>query len=136
MPKNRVLVLVRDAMDGRILIQPPQEQRWLLRMVSGRAASIEEQEWVVEKQIDGGFFEELERSCKWTVAFSEHFDIIVWDREAGLPFAHVYATVFKVSTLKPIDQHSPLADTHPPDAVQSPSLPRSCRHLRFLLLLY
>lgn len=100
MQTHRVLVLVRDATDGRILIQPPQEERWLLRRGFGRVSSLEDQEWVVEKQIGSDFFEELESSRKWTVEFCEHFDIIVWDREAGLPFGHVYSTVTEVSMLE------------------------------------
>ena len=111
MQTSRVLVLVRDATDGRILIQPPQEQRWLLRRGLGRAVSLEDQEWVVEKQVGGVFFEELEKFRKWTVGFSEHFDIIVWDREAGLSFSHVYANVSEVSMLEIIDHHRSLADT-------------------------
>ena len=96
----RVLVLVRDATDDRILIQPPPEERWLLRRVFGRVSSLEYQEWVVEKQVGSDFFEELESSRKWTIGFREHFDIIVWDREAGLLFGHVCSTVTEVSMLE------------------------------------
>ena len=97
MQTDRVLVLVRDATDGRILIQPPSEERWLLRRGFGRASFKESQEWIVEKEIGVEFFKELEKFRKWTVGFSEHFDIIVWDREAGLPFGHVYSTILEVS---------------------------------------
>lgn len=44
MQTNRVLVLVRDATDGRILIQPPQEERWILRRGFGKAKQREDQD--------------------------------------------------------------------------------------------
>ena len=100
MQTHRFLVLVRDATDGRILIQPPREEQWLLRRGFGRASSLEDQEWVVEKHVGSDFFEELESSRKWTIGFREHFDIIVWDCEAGLPFGPVYCTVTEVGMLE------------------------------------
>lgn len=108
---HRVFVLVRDAIDGRILIQPPHGERWLMRRGLETMSSLADQEWVVEKQVDGSFFEELERSRKWTVGFSEHFDIIVWDRKAGLPGVHVNFTVLEVSTLGIFHHCYPYADT-------------------------
>lgn len=123
MQTHRVFVLVRDATDGGILIQPPQEERWLLRRGLGRASSSENQEWVVEKQIGSSFFDELERSRKWTTGFSEHLDIIVLDRDAGLPFGHVYSTVLEVSMLANSDKCLTFANTRLLDAVQSTSLP-------------
>ena len=122
MQTHRVLVLVRDATDGRILIQPPQEERWLLRRGFGKAGPLKNQEWLVEKQIGSDFFDELERFRKWTVGFCEHFDIIVWDREAGSSFGHLYSTVMEVS-MKNLSKYLILTNIHCLDAVQSASLP-------------
>lgn len=89
MQTDRLFVLVCEATDRGILIQPPPEVEWLLRRGFGRLGSLEDQEWVVEKYICSVFFDELQRYAQRTVRFNECFDMAVCDREAGLPLGHI-----------------------------------------------
>lgn len=58
-------------------------------------------QWNVIKKVGPKFFEEMEAKRKWHLGFTEYFDIIVWDLEAGEPFHNVYNTVSEVNTNSP-----------------------------------
>ena len=94
MQTNRVLLLVRDATDGRILIEPSKDEQWLLREKSGVGRTAD---WIVRKEIGDDFYEELEKHRNWHLGFSEYYDLIVWDREAGQSFGNVFSTILEVS---------------------------------------
>jgi hypothetical protein len=96
MQTYRVLLLVRDAKTGEILISPPKDQLWLLREKSGlgRAAK---NEWNVLKEVGPQFFNEMEVSRKWNLGFNDYYDVIVWDLDAGERCGNVYSTITQVS---------------------------------------
>lgn len=96
MQTYRVLVLVRDAKTGEILISPPQDELWLLREKSGLGRAVKNN-WKVRKEVGPEFFKELEASRKWNLPFDDYYDVIVWDLEAGERFGNVYSAVTQVS---------------------------------------
>ena len=63
MQSYRLLMLVRDAETGRILVKPPEEERWLIRSKSGLGRAAKGQ-WNVIKPLDLNF------SRRWTVTGS------------------------------------------------------------------
>jgi len=91
-------MLVRDAETGRILVKPPEEERWLIRVKSGigRAAK---GEWNVIKKVGPQFFEEMDNYRKWNFGFKEYYDIILWDLPIGESFPAIYNAVQEVSLL-------------------------------------
>lgn len=95
---HRVLLLVRDAKTGRILVSPPKDQLWLVREKSGfgRAAK---HDWNVVSEVGPKFFEKLEASRNWSLGFTDYYDIIVWDRMAGERFGNVYSSIIEVSRI-------------------------------------
>jgi hypothetical protein len=99
MQTRELLVLVRDAETGRLLIKPPEDQRWLYRSkhAVGRAAK---NEWTVLKQIGPDLFNDMDKYRNWSFSFKEYYDIYVWDLEAGLPFLALYNTVQQVRLSK------------------------------------
>jgi hypothetical protein len=103
MQSYRILVLVRDAETGNLLIKPPEDQRWLFREKSGfgRAAK---SDWNIIKSIGPEFFEEMERYRNWNFSFKEYYDVYVWDLEPGEPFPVLYNAVLEVCLSRFINQ--------------------------------
>lgn len=97
----RVLVLVRDAETGNLLIKPPEDQRWIYREKSGLGRAVKN-DWNILKSIGPEFFEEMERHRKWKFSFKEYYDVYVWDLEPGEPFPVLYNTVQEVRTIDPL----------------------------------
>ena len=95
MQTKRVLLLVRDATTGRILISPPEDELWLIRQKSGLGRAVKH-EWNIIKAVGPSFFEEMEAKRQWTLGFKDFYDIIVWDLEPGERFINVYQTVSEV----------------------------------------
>lgn len=65
-----MVLLVRDAATGAILVQPPEGELWLFRekIGIGRAAK---KEWTVVKEVGPAFFEEMERNRPWRFGFRD-----------------------------------------------------------------
>jgi hypothetical protein len=98
MQSHRLLMLVRDAETGRILVKPPEEERWLIREKSGLGRAIKGQ-WNVIKAIGPKFFEEMDRYRKWNFGFKEYYDIYLWDLPVGESFPALYNAVQEVTLL-------------------------------------
>ena len=96
MQTYRVLLLVRDAKTGEIVISPPKEQLWLLREKSGLGRAVKH-EWKVLKEVGPEFFKEMEVSRRWNLGFNDYYDVIIWDLNAGEPFGNVYSSISDVS---------------------------------------
>lgn len=96
MQTYRVLLLVRDAKTGKILISPPEDQLWLLREKSGLGRAVKN-EWKCLKEVGPEFFKELEVSRRWNLGFNDYYDVIIWDLNAGEPFGNVYNAAIHVS---------------------------------------
>lgn len=96
MQTYRVLLLVRDAKTGEIVISPPKDQLWLLREKSGLGRAVKH-DWKVLKEVGPEFFKEMEVSRRWNLGFNDYYDVIVWDLDAGDPFGNVYSSISDVS---------------------------------------
>jgi hypothetical protein len=96
MQTHRLLLLVRDAETGRLLVKPPEEERWLLREKSGIGRA-SRNEWNVLKKIGPDFFEEMETHRDWRFSFKEYYDVYVWDYASGESFAGLFNIVQEVS---------------------------------------
>ena len=99
MQRHCVLVLVRDAGTGNIVIKPPEEGRWLFRQKAGlgRAAK---NEWNIIKSVGPLFFEEMEKFREWNFSFKEYYDVYVWDLKPGEPFPVLYNCVQEVNSAR------------------------------------
>ena len=89
--------LVRDGTNGRIIVQPPEEQLWLRRekFGPGRASK---SEWRVLKSVGKKLFEEMDEQREWRFGFDDYYDVCIWDNEPGRPFAALYSIVTEVIT--------------------------------------
>ncbi|PVH94676.1 hypothetical protein DM02DRAFT_602165 [Periconia macrospinosa] len=87
-----LLVLVRDAKTGDILVKPPKEERWLIRekIGWGRASKNEYKDiaWVGPK-----FFEAMDKYRKWHFNFEDHYDLYIWDAISGRTFDSLNTTL-------------------------------------------
>ncbi|KAF1961597.1 hypothetical protein CC80DRAFT_462884 [Byssothecium circinans] len=74
--------LVRDRKTGEVLIQPPEEELWLVREKSGwgRAAKNEFDNTV---EVGPEFFEKMDTIRQWHFSFEEYYDVYIWDAAPG-----------------------------------------------------
>ena len=92
---QRVVLLVRDAMTGELLVKPPEDERWLLREKSGLGRASKNQ-WNGIRSIGEQFFEEADKNREWTLSFKEYYDVYVWDLMANESSASLYNLVQQV----------------------------------------
>jgi hypothetical protein len=128
MQSHALLVLVRDAETGKLLIKPEEEERWLYREKSGIGRASRNERWHIIKSIGPTFFEEMDQYRQWKFSFKEYYDVYVWDLEPGEPFAVLYNTVQQVGLLANAQQYPPTEGST--DAIQSTSFPLWSRHLQ------
>jgi hypothetical protein len=76
--------LVRDRKTGRILIQPPKEELWLLREKSGWGRATRN-EFDIIGEVGPAFFEHMEAVRTWQFSFEEYYDVYIWDATPGQP---------------------------------------------------
>lgn len=97
MQTGDIILLVRDAATGRILVKPPEEELWLLREKSGigRAAK---NEWNVLEEVGPDFFKKMDDTRRWHFGFPDYYDVYVWDATPGLSFHSLYCYVQEVSS--------------------------------------
>ena len=96
MQSSKIVVLVRDAESGKLLIKPPEEERWLFREKSGLGRASRNDDWHIIRSIGPQFFEEMDKYRQWKFSFKEYYDVYVWDLEAGEPFPVLYNCVQEV----------------------------------------
>ena len=94
------ILLVRDAKTSKIVLEPHDDDLWLIREKSGigRASKTE---WNVVSRVGEGFFDEMEKHREWHFGFTDYYDVYVWDRQAGRPFLMLYNLIKDVSTTIP-----------------------------------
>ena len=65
-----LVILVRDAKTGDIIVKPPEEELWLVRekVGLGRAAK---NDWNVISEVGSEFFEQMDEHRKWHFGFKE-----------------------------------------------------------------
>ncbi|KAK7510175.1 uncharacterized protein IWZ02DRAFT_386339, partial [Phyllosticta citriasiana] len=89
---NRVVLFARDVKTGRVLVQPPKAELWLLREKNGLGRA-SRGEWNIVKEFGPELFEELDRQRKWSFGFRDYYDICVWDLDPGESFHFLYDAV-------------------------------------------
>ncbi|KAI9708922.1 MAG: hypothetical protein M1820_003616 [Bogoriella megaspora] len=87
-----VLTLVRDATDGRIIAQPPEDELWLQREKYG-AGRASKNKWTVLRKVGKKLFEEIDKQRDWRFGFDDYYDVWIWDNMPGNPFGELYSTV-------------------------------------------
>ncbi|KAL9095335.1 MAG: hypothetical protein Q9165_002206 [Trypethelium subeluteriae] len=92
MQTSVLFVLVRDATNGQIIVQPPDEELWLQRekFGPGRASR---NKWRVIKEVGSKLFEDLDSRRDWRFSFNSYYDILMWDNEPGRTFDALYSVV-------------------------------------------
>ena len=103
MQTHRVLLLVRDAKTGRILLTPPKEELWLVREKAGIGRA-SKNEWTVTHKVGFELFEQLEVARTWTLGFNDHYDVIIWDLKPGKEFWNVHSVVQQVGSFRFVDE--------------------------------
>ena len=79
-----VHVLVRDPKTGHILVQPPEEELWLLREKSGWGRE-SRNEFKILHKVDTAFFEQMDKLRDWHFSFQEYYEVYLWDAAPGRP---------------------------------------------------
>jgi hypothetical protein len=96
MHSTRLNILVRDGKTGEVITEPSSDELWLLRQRGGIGRA-SRSPWKVIRQVNSQLFEEMEEHRKWHFGFEDYYDLYIWDREAGNPFAYLYEIVSKVN---------------------------------------
>jgi hypothetical protein len=91
-----IRALVRDHKTGRILIQPPKEELWLLREKSGWGRA-NRNEFNIIGEIGPEFFEQMDKARKWRFGFVEYYDVYVWDAAPGRSYLTLQRKLEEVS---------------------------------------
>lgn len=112
--RQGLLILVRDAESGKLIVKPSEEHRWLYR--TKPAARGPSSEWKPFKSIGPEFFDEMEKMRSWKFSFKEYYDFYVWDLEPGEPFPALYNCVQEASQAATLIESSSEADKK--DALQ------------------
>jgi hypothetical protein len=115
MQAGHIELLVRDAKTGKILVEPLEEHRWLVRGKGGYSRAARS-EWIVYKSVGEDMFEQIsgKKMRDWHFGFNDYYDIIVWDSAPGQPFVSMYgrlhAMLIKAHRFcTGIDLYSPMA---------------------------
>jgi hypothetical protein len=89
MQSRYVVMLVRDAKTGRVLVTPEEEHCWLVRTKVGRS------DWVVKKSVGDDLFQQIsgKKAREWQFGFTDYYDVIIWDLLPAQPFAVVFTTL-------------------------------------------
>ncbi|KAG9773003.1 hypothetical protein KCU88_g5960, partial [Aureobasidium melanogenum] len=78
MYSSQVFILVRDGKTGRILVEPPEDELWLVRQRSGYGRA-SRAEWETIRYVGPRFFEEMERHRSFRLGFDDYYDIYIWN---------------------------------------------------------
>ncbi len=93
------LILVRDGKDGRIVVAPEKEHRWIVRSRPGITAvgRYSDEGWDVELEVGGYFFEIAELERQWHFGFTSYYEVYMWDLRPGAKPLTMYHHIREVS---------------------------------------
>ncbi|KAK4148517.1 hypothetical protein C8A00DRAFT_19662 [Chaetomidium leptoderma] len=83
---GELLILVRDGRDGRIIVAPDKEHRWIVRRRRGVTAvgrNSRDDNWDTVFDVGPLFFSLAEVSRQWHFGFSSYYEVYVWDFAPG-----------------------------------------------------
>ncbi|KAH0184924.1 hypothetical protein KCV03_g8576, partial [Aureobasidium melanogenum] len=92
MESYKMAIMVRDGRTGNVIVEPPEEHKWLIRTKSG-VGRASRAEWKTVKEIDDEFWDTIDRSRKWHLGFKDYYDIVVWDIESGEHYSSLYNSI-------------------------------------------
>ncbi|KAI4730719.1 hypothetical protein E4T49_01497 [Aureobasidium sp. EXF-10728] len=92
MESYKMAIMVRDGRTGNVIVEPPDEHKWLIRTKSG-VGRASRAEWQIVKEIDEEFWDTIDRSRKWHLGFKDYYDIVVWDIESGEHYSSLYNSI-------------------------------------------
>lgn len=74
--------LIRDRKTGRVLIQPPEDELWLVREKSGWGRALKN-DFETVAEVGPEFFEKMDDIRQWHFSFEEYYDVYIWDSNPG-----------------------------------------------------
>jgi hypothetical protein len=92
MESYKMAIMVRDGRTGNVIVEPPDEHKWLIRTKSG-VGRASRSEWKIVKEIDEDFWDTIDRSRQWHLGFKDYYDIVVWDIESGEYYSSLYNSI-------------------------------------------
>ncbi|KAK2803520.1 hypothetical protein FQN50_006955 [Emmonsiellopsis sp. PD_5] len=95
MQTSRMMLVVRDAKTGKIIVKPPDGQAWLSRekMGHGRASRTP---WKITKRVDEAFFTEMEERRAFRLGFDDFYDVYIWTTTAGQSFSALHSGILEM----------------------------------------
>lgn len=90
--------LVRDPKTGRTLVEPPDEELWLVREKSGWGRATKH-DFDIIQEIGPAFFEKMDALREWHFNFEEYYDVYVWDASPGKPYYPLRRKLAEVNQL-------------------------------------
>ncbi|KAK2771436.1 hypothetical protein FQN52_000501 [Onygenales sp. PD_12] len=95
MQTSRMMLVVRDAKTGKIIVKPPDDQAWLFRerMGHGRASRTP---WKITKRVDEAFFTEMEERRAFRLGFDDFYDVYIWSTAAGQRFSALHSGILEM----------------------------------------
>ncbi|KAK4043839.1 hypothetical protein C8A01DRAFT_43217 [Parachaetomium inaequale] len=102
MRPSEQMILVRDGIDGRIIVAPNQKDRWIVRSRRGVTAvgcNTHDDNWDVELEVGPLFFDTARASRKWHFGFSSYYEVYMWDFVPGKKPIDMYHYIREVSML-------------------------------------
>lgn len=119
MQAQAVVLLVRDAKTGQVLVKPPEDECWLARARPGGYDPSEyagDGGWTVTSSVGAHLFEQIsgKQARDWQFGFTHFYDIIIWQLEPGQPWALMYNIIqkqlFKAHrVVEGMDMYEPMA---------------------------
>jgi hypothetical protein len=100
MRPSEQMILVRDGIDGRIIVAPDQKDRWIVRSRRGVTAvgrNTHDDNWDIEHEVGPLFFDTARASRKWHFGFSSYYEVYMWDFVPGKKPIHMYHSIREVS---------------------------------------
>lgn len=82
MRPNEICIYARDMETGRVLVQPPENERWLVREKVGLGRSARNQFNILEA-VDAKFFRTMHALRGGQLPFNDYYAIVIWHREPG-----------------------------------------------------
>ncbi|KAI5850540.1 hypothetical protein DFP73DRAFT_473014 [Morchella snyderi] len=92
--RSELIVYIKDCKSGQTLVDPPMEERWIIRDKIG-AGRLHRGKWTIRHPFDKAFKATLERERLWQ-SFRDCLDVVIWDRLPARPPEHLQYTLMKV----------------------------------------
>jgi hypothetical protein len=79
---SEVVIWARDCKTGKVITEPPQEERWFRRTKAGPGRANRGQ-WTVTDEFNNQWKASIDANRPWRFKFRDCVDIVIWDRWPG-----------------------------------------------------